>query len=234
MIFFYKIQEFNATNIILDVGEHEMTTLQEIQFILQMVPNHHSQIIVTTIQHLHDEFIFGGDIFAFSDERQNRFMEILTLQQRLMQFMGQFAFRVQLNQPIMWVEVLISYLGLAAFRFITFERINQVIQILNDSTFLGIFTLTPQVHIIILLVIEGTLQNVSIIQGEQFGSGDSTLHTQSECDTLSHYDDLFEILDEFTTLTIDPIQDGETILQHLTVLEEGHLCEHHLDGESGW
>lgn len=83
------------------------------------------------------------------------------------------------------------------------------------------------------MVPQVAIQDVEVVQGQQFGSSDTALNTECEGEPRGHDYDLLEILDQFPTLPIYPIQYGEAVLQHLTVLEERHLREHHLDGETG-
>ena len=103
----------------------------------------------------------------------------------------------------------------------------------NTSLLRVPINLTPQEHIVILLIIQVAIQDVEVVRGQQFGSRDTALNTQCEGEPRCHDYDLLEILDQFSTLPINSIQYGESVLQHLTVLEERHFREHHLDGETG-
>lgn len=155
-------------------------------------------------------------------------MKILTLQQRLVQFVVQFAFGEDLAQPILREEILVQDGALGDLGLL--QRLHQVMQVLNDAALLGVLTFAPQEHIVFVLVLEVAIQDVQVVQREQFGSCDTALDTQREGEPRGHDDDLLEVLDQFTALPIYAVQDGQPVLQHLTVLEERHLSEHHLDG----
>lgn len=65
------IQELDATDVVLYVDVEDVPVLGEFQFVLQMVPHHGGQVVVATIQHLHDQLILRGDVFGDHDELQD-------------------------------------------------------------------------------------------------------------------------------------------------------------------
>lgn len=141
--------------------------------------------------------------------------------------------REDLSQTILGVQILVAHLTALAVALVALQGLHQVVEVLDDARLFGVVTFAPQVHIEVLLVVERALEDVAIGQGHQFGARYATLHTQRVGDTRGHNDDLFEVLDQLAPLPINAVQDAQPILQHLTVLEEAHLGEHHLDGQLG-
>jgi hypothetical protein len=171
-----------------------------------VVPNQHCQEVVANTNKFQQQLVIIANIFGDLDECQYALMQVLTFDETLMQAMILFAFGEDLSKPVLRGQFFVIDRERLPFDLALLQTLVEVVQVLDDARLLGVNTGLPDDDVVVALVIECDAKHIVVAKSQELSTRNSAFDAESVGEPTGDYEDFFEILYQFTTLTVYAVE----------------------------